>query len=119
MPIGAQPTKANGSKRSDTSDLYQGYVSGTNGDQRSLAGFTIPDADWYGWSITKVEVQLKFMDWWKSSGGTALIGSHNHSSEPGGNPNISARRTKKGGWKKGEKKVGNITGWGKGLATGT
>lgn len=111
--------RGNGSKRTDTSDLYQGYVSGTNGDQRSLSGFTIPNSDWNGYTITKVEVQLKFMDWWKSSGGTALIGSHNYASEPGGNPNISARRTKKGGWKKGEKKWVDITGWGKGLATGS
>jgi len=113
----AQTYKSNGSQNTVTNDLIQGYISGTNGDQRSLAGFTIPNGDWSGYTITKVEVQLKFIDWWGSSG-TALIGSHNHASKPGSNPNISARRTRKG-WKQGEKKWCDITSWGKGLATGS
>ena len=110
--------KANGSKRTDAGGkLYQGYVSGTNGDQRSLAGFSIPNSDWNGWTITKVEVRLRYLDWWKSSGGTALIGSHSHSSEPGANPNISARKSKVK-MKANDTRWINITSWGKGLATG-
>jgi hypothetical protein len=112
--------RSSGAKRTDTSDLFQGYISGTNGDQRGLAGgFGISAGEWDGWTVTKVEVFLKYHHWWSASGGTALIGSHTYSSEPESNPSVNARRTKVTGWKRDQGKWVDITSWGKGLATGS
>jgi hypothetical protein len=72
--------RSDGSKRSDTNDLYQGYYSGTNGNQRSLVGFnySIPA----GATVTKVEVYLNNAHFGSAAGGQAVVGSHSKASEP-------------------------------------
>ena len=108
-----------GDKRSDTSDLYQGYYSGTNGNQRSLAGFASMAGDWGGATITKVEVRLTTPHWNSASGGTAVIGSYTGGSEPGSWPSsgVNDDRTR-AAFDRGETRWVNITDWGKGFATG-
>jgi hypothetical protein len=107
-----------GDKRSDTSDLYQGYYSGTNGNQRSLAGFASMASDWDGATITKVEVRLTTPHWNSASGGTAVIGSDDATSEPGSWPSgVKTDRTR-AAFDRDETRWVNITDWGKGFASG-
>jgi hypothetical protein len=98
--------------------MYQGYYDGTNGDQRSVACFAIPTADWSGWTITKVEAYFYFDHWGNGAGGTAKIGSHTYTSPPASSPRITARQSVSG-WGRDVGKWVDITSWGKGLATGS
>lgn len=69
----------------DNGDVYQGYYSGTNGNQFSLIGFpyTTIQNDLSGATINKVEVYLDNKHWYQNAGGTAIIGYHNNASAPG------------------------------------
>lgn len=71
-----------GGQRTAT-DCYQGYVSSTWGNQKSLVGFgdmttTLAAAV----SITKVEFYLYADHWYNNSGGTCYLGVHNKMSAP-------------------------------------
>jgi hypothetical protein len=98
-----------------------GYAGGALGNVRSLAGgFGIASGEWQGWTITKVEVQLKNQAIGNDlSKGNVRIGSHKESggSPPNQQPPINAGRTTVKDWKSGASKWVNITSWGKGLAT--
>jgi hypothetical protein len=72
-------------------EVYQGYYSSTNGNQRGLIGFPALGLP-AGTTVTKVEVYLYAAHWGDSGGGTAVLGWHGYSSAPasyttGGNPN--------------------------------
>lgn len=110
-----------GDKRSDTSDCYQGYYSGTNGNQKSLAGIGAQAVgDWDGADITKVEVYLLTPHWNSAGGGTAVIGSYTGSSEPSSWPGsgVNTDRTRSS-FDRGQGKWVNITSWGAGFASGS
>jgi hypothetical protein len=76
--------QADGDNR-NISECYQGYYSLTNGNQYSLIGFPYAtiQSDLSGATITKVEVYLNNNHFYNNSGGTAVIGTHTYSSEPG------------------------------------
>lgn len=85
---------ANGSNsyRSDGSEntvaggsCFQGYYSGTNGNQFSLITFpyTTIQSDLSGATITKTEVYLNNNHWYNNSGGTAVIGTHTYGTVTG------------------------------------
>ena len=81
----SQTYRSTGEKRTDyrSSSLMQGD-SGQDpwNIQRSLCGFGDIASSLDGAKISKVELYLKSKHWWYTSGGTAVIGYHNHSSEP-------------------------------------
>lgn len=64
---------------------YQGYYSGTNGNQFSMITFPYAtiQADLSGATITKTELYLNNNHFYSNSGGTAIIGYHNQSSVSG------------------------------------
>lgn len=65
-------------------EMYQGYYSGTNGNQRSLIGFNYAtiQSDLAGATIKKVELTMKNVHFYQNSGGTAVIGTHSYTSAP-------------------------------------
>lgn len=69
----------------DGGHCYQGYYSGTNGNQFSLIGFDYAtiQSDLSGATITKTELYLNNLHWYNNSGGTAVVGTHNQSSVSG------------------------------------
>ena len=106
----------NGNLDTTAKPIWQGYAEPSKGNQKGLAGFAIPPADWAGWTVTKVELWLH-SGTWKGSSGNMRIGSHPHISAPPSAPSIYAGRTVVTGWKEDQGKWVNITSWGKGLAT--
>lgn len=76
-----------GTRRSDTTDMVQGYES-FNGNQQAITGFTggVTTSNYSGElgksiataltgaTLTRVEAYLYFYHWWQGSGGTALLG---------------------------------------------
>lgn len=80
--------RSSGAKRTDVSEIYQGYYSSTNGNQEALVGFDYAQiqADTSGATITACSVYLYYSHWYSSSGGTAVIGTHNYTSAPGSSP---------------------------------
>lgn len=68
----------------DNGDCFQGYYSGTNGNQFSLIGFNYAQiaSDLSGATIKKTELYLDNSHWYNNSGGTAVIGYHNYTSAP-------------------------------------
>jgi hypothetical protein len=106
-------------KRSDTSDLYQGYYSSTNQNQRSLALFASMAGDWSGATITKVELFVETPHWTPAGGGTLVIGSHTATSLPSSYPTSgdNADRERKN-MDRGQSAWIDITSWGGGYATG-
>lgn len=66
------------------SECYQGYFSGTNGNQYSLIGlpYSTIQNDLSGATILKTEIYLNNNHWYRNSGGTAVVGTHNYASEP-------------------------------------
>lgn len=67
------------------SNVIQGdSQTGVNGNQRGLIGFDFAtiQADLAGATITSASVTLNFEHWYDSSGGTAVIGTHNYGSKP-------------------------------------
>jgi hypothetical protein len=77
--------------------VFQGYFSGTNGNQFSLIAlpYTTIQSDLSGSTINKTEVYLKNLHWYNNSGGTAVIGTHTYGTVTGNadyanvNPDIS------------------------------
>jgi hypothetical protein len=83
--IWSQAYQGDNSKNTFNPDPAQGYFSSTNGNQRSLIGFSssaIQSGLSAATEVTKVEVYLYFDHWYFNSGGTAIIGHHGHNSEP-------------------------------------
>ena len=80
-----QTYRSTGAKRTDyrSGKLCQGD-SGQDpwNIQRSLAGFPDMNAELLGSTINDVKIYLRNEHWWYSSGGKAVIGYHDHSSEP-------------------------------------
>jgi hypothetical protein len=105
----------NGIDPDDTNQvLVQGY--GQGGQHRSLAGGFGIQADWGGWTISKVEVYME-CQFALAGKMTAKIGSHKHTSKPN-NASINGGRTTVKDWREGASKWVNITSWGKALANG-
>lgn len=85
-------------------DCYQGVVSGGNGNERSLIGFD----DGYvrgqltGVTVTNAYVWLYFKHWYRNSGGTAIIGTHDYGARPGtwASSHVSSNRVRSSGWPK-------------------
>jgi hypothetical protein len=67
------------------SECYQGYYSGTNGNQFSMITFPYAtiQSDLSGATITKTELYLNNNHFFSNSGGTAIIGTHNQTSASG------------------------------------
>ena len=83
----SQTYRENGARRTDFRGnmLCQGkYADDIWGHMRSLCGFDDADirATLSGAKIEKVELYLKNEHWYYYSGGTAIIGYHNHATEP-------------------------------------
>jgi chitodextrinase len=85
-------------------DCYQGYVSGGNGNYRSLIGFNDAQIrkDLAGATIVSCKVYLYYDHWWANSGGTAIIGTHRYSGRPGSwaNSSVDQDRIRSSGWPK-------------------
>lgn len=77
--------RSNGSKRTDKTDLYQGYVDSFNGNQKSLVGFNVTGIP-AGASIVSATLTLYANHWYNNSGGIAVIGTHTNATEPGSSP---------------------------------
>lgn len=83
---GSQSYQSDGSQNTvDNGHCFQGYYSGTNGNQFSLITFpyTTIQSDLSGATVTKVQLYLNNLHWYNNSGGTAIIGTHTYSSIPG------------------------------------
>lgn len=81
----SQTYRSTGAKRTD----YRGgsIMQGDSGEdpwnvQRSLCGFGNMQSTLAGAEITDVKLYLKAKHWWYYAGGTAVIGYHNHATEP-------------------------------------
>lgn len=76
--------QSDGSNRG-ISDCYQGYYSGTNGNQFSMIGFddTQIRIDTAGSTINKVELYLNNNHFYANAGGNAVIGMHNQTNLSG------------------------------------
>jgi hypothetical protein len=80
-----QTYRESGTKRTDyrSEKLCQGeYVSEPWGIMRSLCGFGDIESALQGAKINKVELYLHNEHWYYNSGGTAVIGYHNHATVP-------------------------------------
>lgn len=88
---GTASYQGGGAKRSGIVELYQGYYSTTNDNQRSVAAFADATirADLVGATITKVELYLNALHWGDSGGGTAVIGTISTSGVPASNPSTA------------------------------
>lgn len=94
-----------------TSDTgLQGYYSGTNGNTKSMIGFTgtatsgetsktIAQA-LSGATVTKVEVYLYFNHWYYNAGGTAIIGYHTNLNNPGTWTGVNTDVVRSANWPK-------------------
>lgn len=76
--------QSDGSNR-NIAECYQGYYSGTNGNQYSLIGLPYAQiqSDLSGATITKTEIYLNNNHFYSNSGGTAYVGTHSYATEPG------------------------------------
>jgi hypothetical protein len=81
---GSSSFQSDGDNRS-VSECYQGFFSGTNGNQYSMIAFpyTTIQTDLSGSTIEKVELYLNNNHTYANSGGTAVIGTHNQTSVAG------------------------------------
>lgn len=81
---GSASFQSNGTNRGVAS-CYQGYYSGTNGNQYSMIAFPYAtiQADLAGATVTKTELYLNNNHFYSNAGGTAIIGYHNQSSVSG------------------------------------
>ena len=107
-----------GDKRSDTTDCYQGYYSGTNGNQRSYALMPSISGDWSGFTITKVEARVTTPHWNSAAGGTLVLGSSSTTTLPANDPGGTSNRTQKA-MDRGETLWIDISSWGNVFATGS
>lgn len=93
-----------GGRRTDTSNIYQGFFSSNEGNQKSLVGFNHAQiqSDLTGATVTKTEVYLYYAHWYFNAGGTAVIGTHNlsNTSAPSTFPGsgTTANRVQSSGW---------------------
>ena len=85
--------RADGSKRTDTDDLFQGLSSSGsyNGNQESLCGFSVSGIP-AGATIISATLTAYATHWYSNGGGTAIIGTHTYSSEPGSSPSTTEDR---------------------------
>ena len=100
--------RGNGTLRTDTTDMRQGYVGQQNGDQHGIALFTgnavsgetdkTIAAALSGATIRKVEVYLYANHWHSSSGGTAMISAHSLTAMASTTPNTA--KVLSAGWPK-------------------
>lgn len=69
----------------DTTDLYQGYISGTHGNTRSLFGFDYADMQsrLAGATIDKVTITYRVKYAWGGAGIRVCLSSHTYGSKPG------------------------------------
>jgi hypothetical protein len=78
---------ADGTNRTgyDSGHLFQGYYSGTNGNQFSFVGFDDANirSTLSGATVNKVEIYLKNLHWYQNDGGTVYIGTHNQTTLSG------------------------------------
>jgi hypothetical protein len=74
--------RGNGSKRTDTADLYQGYYSGTNGLQHASWGWPDLTGMLSGATVDRAETWLYTPHWYSAGGGVACIGFHSQLGEP-------------------------------------
>lgn len=80
--------KGSGTKRTDTTDVVQGYNS-YNGDGEGLWVFPAMTSYLSGATINKIEVYAYANTWWSFAGGTALIKVHGYASAPASNPSMT------------------------------
>lgn len=101
--------------------LYQGQdPSGTNGNLKSLIGFPDLTAKLSGATVNSVELFLYASHWYNNSGGTAIIGAHALSGQPGTfSGTIDPNRIQSGGWPKPGGRVVDITAWGNEFKAGS
>ena len=88
--------KGTGVKRTDTTDVIQGYNS-YNGNGQGLWIFPSMTADLAGATINKIEVYAYANHWYNNAGGTALLKVHGYSSAPASSPTQTT--------------VGAVSGW--------
>ena len=113
--------RGNGTLRTDTTDLRQGYPGQQNGDQHGIAlftggavsgetGVTIASA-LSGATIESVRVYLYANHWYKGSGGTALISVHGYTSMTSAVPPATfAQKVKASGWARNSGRWVDLTG---------
>lgn len=80
----SQSYDSDNTKRTDSAHLYQGYYSGTHGNQRSQFGwaYAAVAADLAGATLIKAEIYLNCLHWGPDSGGTVMLGYHNNTAAP-------------------------------------
>lgn len=85
-------------------DLYQGVHSDGSGNYRALIGFNDEKirAELQGVDVHSCQVWLYFTYWKKSTGGTAIFGTHNYDNRPStwNNANVLQDRDRSSGWPK-------------------
>lgn len=99
---------------------YQGNPGGT-GNQYAKIGFDSGiGSELSGATVKKVELYLRNRHFWYSSGGDAIIGTHGHSTEPGGSSSTSGDFDRhRAGFSKGQGKWVRLpTSIGRDFATG-
>lgn len=96
--------RGDGTKRTDTADIVQGYNS-FNGDGQGVVCFGVTTpwlSDLSGATVQKIEVYAYANSWYYNAGGTAKIKVHGYSTPPGSSPSqttavSSAKWPKPGG----------------------
>ena len=87
-----------------TTDASQGYYSSLYGNQRGLIGFnsTTIKADTAGATIISCSVTLYYKHWYFASGGTAVLGTHNYTAQPGSwaDSRVNQNRVTSASWPK-------------------
>lgn len=96
----------NGTRQGDDGpDLYQGYISGTHGNTRSLAGFDYAAIQSFlsGATVKSCKLTYRVAHAWGGAGITVGIGTHNYTSKPGSwsGSSVTERRISKSGQKEG------------------
>lgn len=107
----------------DTSNLYQGYISGTHGNTRSLFGFddeSIRSA-LSGATIRKVTITFKVRHAWASAGIRLYLSAHDYSTKPStwSGSRVAEDRYSWGSMRAGVTYTKDITGQGGGLKSGS
>lgn len=90
--------RGSGTKRTDTTDIVQGYNS-ANGNGKGIWIFPSMTADLAGATIKKVEVYAYANHWYNNSGGKARIYLHGYSASPASSPTVSYSM-ERAGWPK-------------------
>jgi hypothetical protein len=95
---------------SGSDDLYYGYISGGNGMQKSMVGWSLPSNIQGAYAIDRVELHIYNKHTYNNSGATCWFGVHNAGSMPIGffqtAGNLATYHMSKPGW------IGaDATGW--------